>query len=139
MTKKQLEDSEWKLLIEAKRSNSRPSTKELEGKSVEIRRLWKLLIEAKRSNSRPSTKELEGKSVEIRRLWQLWDQLVLKDCCIGSLLIANETQLWSISWWFLLPYEIKYSKRYTKGYLEAIHLGEKTFQKLKTTYYWPGY
>ena len=40
---------------------------------------WKLLIDARRCNTRSSTKELEGKKVEIRRLWQLWNQLVLKE------------------------------------------------------------
>ena len=41
---------------------------------------WKCLIEAKKSNSRPTPlPDQDGKSMEIRRLWQLWDQLVLKE------------------------------------------------------------
>eukprot|EP00731_Ephydatia_muelleri_P006339 Em0003g587a len=38
---------------------------------------WKLLIEARKSNIQPSLKEQEGKSIEFRRLCQIWDQLLL--------------------------------------------------------------
>ena len=101
---------------------------------------WKLLIDARRCNTRSSTKELEGKSVEIRRLWQLWDQLVLKEGVLYRKFADCNQESAAVHQLVVPPVLRNEVLREVHEGTFGGHLGEeKTFKKLRAAYYWPGY
>ncbi|KAL5481228.1 hypothetical protein EMCRGX_G021353 [Ephydatia muelleri] len=101
---------------------------------------WKLLIEARKSNIQPLLKEQEGKSIEFLRLCQIWDQLVLHERVMYRKYFdsKNPSGIW---YQLLVPAGLrKRVLEETHDGLCGGHLGEeKTFQKLKLSHYWPGY
>ena len=101
---------------------------------------WKLLIDARRCNTRSPTKELEGKSVEIRRLWQLWDQLVLKEGVLYRKFADCNQESAAVHQLVVPPVLRNEVLREVHEGTFGGHLGEeKTFKKLRAAYYWPGY
>ena len=97
---------------------------------------WKLLIDARRCNTRSPTKELEGKSVEIRRLWQLWDQLVLKEGVLYRKFADCNQESAAVHQLVVPPVLRNEVLREVHEGTFGGHLGEeKTFKKLRAAYY----
>eukprot|EP00731_Ephydatia_muelleri_P006479 Em0003g727a len=91
-------------------------------------------------NTRSPTKELEGKSVEIRRLWQLWDQLVLKEGVLYRKFADCNEESAAVHQLVVPPALRNEVLREVHEGTFGGHLGEeKTFKKLRAAYYWPGY
>ena len=101
---------------------------------------WKLLMEARKANIQPVLKMQEGRSIEFRRLCQIWDQLALRDGVMYRKYFDHKNPS-SFRYQLLVPQALR------KRVLEETHDGfcgghlgeEKSFQKLKLSYYWPGY
>ena len=97
----------------------------------------RLVLTSKEANKRPETRPTNDPSD--RRLWQLWEQLTV----INVLLCRVFKEPNKDQHWFQLIVPREHRPRILTALHEGVaggHLGqEKTFNKIKERFYWPGY
>jgi len=114
------------------------TTAELHQAQTDDRNISKLL-QAKQCNRQPLMNESKGESLEYRRLLQQWDQLLVQDGILWRLYAQPREGL---SWKQLVvpkTFRTDILKHLHEG-VTGGHLGqEKTLNKLKERFYWPGH
>ena len=101
---------------------------------------WKILIDARKCDIYPPKYKQGGKSTEMRRLWQLWDQLIVHEGLLYRKFLDCKNSS-NVQLQLVVPPSLrgKVLAEVHDGVCGG-HLGEdKTFQKLKLSYCWPGY
>ena len=100
----------------------------------------KLIITAKQSNELITPAQEAAQSLELRRLLQIWDQLTISDGVLYRLFL-DTTQPSGTRYQLVVPRCMRHKvlKEVHEGAMGG-HLGEeKTLQKLKERFYWPGH
>ena len=99
-----------------------------------------LIITAKQSNEHITPAQEAAQSLELRRLLQIWDQLTVSDGVLYRLFL-DTTQPSGTHYQLVVPrcMRNKVLKKVHEGTIGG-HLGEeKTLQKRKERFYWPGH
>lgn len=98
-----------------------------------------LVLKAKESNIHLSSVQKQAGSIELRRLVQIWDQLVIKDGLLFRKYLNNQKQ--DVHYQMVIPKAMRMEVlEELHGRISGGHLGEdKTLQKLKQRFYWPGH
>ena len=94
---------------------------------------------AKKAGKKPPQTGLQGKSLEFKRLLQLWDELKVLDGILWQTYEAEDGYSHTLQ--LIVP------QKYREGIVQELHNGimgghlgpEKTHNKLKQRFYWPGY
>ena len=99
----------------------------------------RFVLEAKTTQLKPTRQELQGHGPTVRKLVQLWDQLQVKDNVLWRIFedAAREKS----------HYQLVVPKGLRDSVLRELHEGtvgghlgqEKTLEKLKERFYWPGH
>lgn len=97
------------------------------------------MLKAKESNIHLSSVQKQAGSIELRRLVQIWDQLVIKDGLLFRKYLNNQKQ--DVHYQMVIPKAMRMEVlEELHGRISGGHLGEdKTLQKLKQRFYWPGH
>ena len=96
-----------------------------------------LMVKFEQNAQKPTWKEVSDKSTDLKALWNMWDRFKLFE---GNLYIkwTNETEQEQSRLVVPEPYRSVVLKYY-HDIPTAAHLGvEKTVQKIKQNFYWPG-
>ena len=99
----------------------------------------KFVLEAKESDKRPTEEVVKAKGIEVRKLIQIWDQLVVSNGLLKRRFEDEEGKSAVYQWVVPKKHRREILHHLHDGPLGA-HLGEnKTLQKLKERFYWPGH
>ena len=99
----------------------------------------KFVLEAKESDKRPTKEVVKAKGMEVRKLIQIWDQLVVSNGILKRCFEDKERKSAVYQWVVPKKQRREILRHLHDGPLGA-HLGEnKTLQKLKERFFWPGH
>ena len=97
------------------------------------------VLRAKENDVKPSDGSLRAMDPHARRLFQLWDQLLIKQGCLYRVYVRSIDGSSLLQ--FVAPKSIR--EEVLKDLHEGVmggHLGEdKTFDRVRERFYWPGY
>lgn len=98
-----------------------------------------LLLRFKEANQRPTDADLTGAGHELKQMYQQWNQLVVLDGKLYRRMENPSGEKFSLQ--LVVPASMQASIiQETHAGVTGGHLGEqKTFQRIKERFYWPGY